>query len=393
MRFALLAYPDLDPEQSANFLSFTEERAKYTLGIGGRFRILDFIFSMAHKTDVRHILLYQDRTEEQLQGFLQNYVRSDDLMRIHLFQADMHNFIQDTINVLKSSRIDAVIMYGGDNPVLFDMNWAAQNFLEINKPLVQYIIKNPIQSKFYGARSKYRVLFAKRETFITILQTIQKETKKTINIFERIHNLSNMQEIPTLNVHGLYANLHTITDYYMFNMNLLQYKQQLDPFLRDMGAGSFLAQKGSTLIGKNGTIYNSIIAEGCDIDGTVVDSIIFPGVSIHKGAEIIGSVILPNNHIGSHAKVYHSIVEEAQDRQAKDTALNIGDHCLIGKMDSQFMGSNSMYPDLLKDGLTVIGRNCSIPRKVKIGANCFISPMTNKMKIKMYNRVTDGAVL
>lgn len=393
MRFAIVAYPELSSDLNHYWLSFTERRAKYCLGIGGRFRIVDFLFSIARQVDAPHILMYQTKEEENLHEFLQNYLVTNELMRLHLLQNDLHDFLADTMKVIKSSRIDAVIMYNADTPVLFDVDWMVNKFIETNKPLVLFNLKNPSKRYFDGDRSKFRVLFAKRETFLNQLEHVAQLKSRGRNVFEQLMNLSSMQDVPTITANGLYGILSTVSDYYSFNIKLLKYLEGVDKIFEQFRLGSFMPKKGTTTIGKDGVVYRSIISENSRIDGMVIDSIIFPGVHIEKGAEIVGSVILPNNWIGSGAKVYHALVEEASPRSSKDMSLNIGSQCSIGRLDNYSRGSNLEYPESIKDGLTVIGRDCSIPKKVKIGANCFISPETNRLKIKMYNRVTDGAVL
>ncbi len=393
MKYAIIAYPGFREENSSNFLTFLDNKSKFELGIGGRFRTIDFLFSMTRNVDARHIFLYQDRESDNLQHFLQNYVFPEELMRIHLLQKGLHQFIADTIKILKTSRVEAVIMYNADNPALFDISWMAQKFQEIRKNSVQFVLKNIGKANLSSKKTKFRVLFMEKEIFIDQLRTMESLEAKGLNFFERIMNESAIHGVPVLQANGYHGYINNIVDYYQFNLAILEQWETLNQIYSDFRLGSFLPQKGNSVIGEGGLVYNSVISEGCQIHGSVVDSIIFPGVYIHEDAEIVGSVILPYNHIGKSAKLYRTILDEAAPRSAKDNTFNIGEYCLVGKMDRDITGNNSLYPEILHDGLTVIGRNCAIPRKVKIGANCFISPQTDNVKIKMYNRVLDGAVL
>jgi ADP-glucose pyrophosphorylase len=390
MRYALICFPS---QEKQKFLSFTEKKSKFELGIGGRFRIIDFPLSLAQHVDVRQIILYQNSSEGNLQNFLQNYLSNKELMRLHLLQKGIHNFLQDTYSILKTGKIDAIIMYNGDNPALFDIGWMAQKFSEMNKPKALFLLKKTFHKELENDRTNFKILFAKRDIFLSTLKKIMNENLNTPNIFERIINESVVKSMPQIQTQGFFSTVSNISEYYKFNMKILHSQWEADQVFKKLKVGSFLVKKGSSTLSRESIIYNSIISENCQIKGTVIDSIIFPGVHIGKETEVVSSVILPNNRIGDYAKIFHSILEEAEDRNVKDFGLNIGDYCLIGKMNDKMVGYNSNYPELLKDGLTVIGRNCSIPRKVKIGANCYISPETNKLKIKMYNRVVDGASL
>jgi glucose-1-phosphate adenylyltransferase len=55
---------------------------------------------------------------------------------------------------------------------------------------------------------------------------------------------------------------------------------------------------------------NSLIANGCRIEGTVVNSILFRGVHVHKGATVSNSIIMQNGIIGLNSFVQHSILDK-----------------------------------------------------------------------------------
>ena len=62
-------------------------------------------------------------------------------------------------------------------------------------------------------------------------------------------------------------------------------------------------------VGGNATIKRSSITEGCNIYGTVIHSVIFAGVDIEEGAEVVDSVVMPGAVIRSGAKVHRAIIE------------------------------------------------------------------------------------
>ena len=63
-------------------------------------------------------------------------------------------------------------------------------------------------------------------------------------------------------------------------------------------------------IGENGSVKNSLIAEGCEIEGTVINSVIFSGVTVEKGAVVKDSVIMRNCRIKESATVNYSILDQ-----------------------------------------------------------------------------------
>ena len=61
-------------------------------------------------------------------------------------------------------------------------------------------------------------------------------------------------------------------------------------------------------VGDNAIIKNSVVTEGCEIDGEVVNSIIFRGAVVERGTVIHDSIIMPDAVIKAGAKVEHAIV-------------------------------------------------------------------------------------
>lgn len=77
-------------------------------------------------------------------------------------------------------------------------------------------------------------------------------------------------------------------------------------------------------IGNHAELRNSNVTEGCVINGHLENSIIFPGVTIEKGAVVKNSVIMPDCHIGEGAVIEYSILA---------TAVEVGAGAKIGHMD------------------------------------------------------------
>ena len=72
-------------------------------------------------------------------------------------------------------------------------------------------------------------------------------------------------------------------------------------------------------IGAGAEINNSMISEGCQIYGKVVNSILSGGVVVEEGAEIHDSVIMDDVTVESGAKVYMSIID--MDTVVKEGAV------------------------------------------------------------------------
>ncbi len=59
----------------------------------------------------------------------------------------------------------------------------------------------------------------------------------------------------------------------------------------------------------NGKVANSLISQGCEIDGIVENSVLFGGVKVARGAYIRNSIIMQDTVVREGASVYYSIVD------------------------------------------------------------------------------------
>ena len=85
-------------------------------------------------------------------------------------------------------------------------------------------------------------------------------------------------------------------------------------------------------IGADAQVQNSMIAEGCEVDGTLRGSVLFAGVTVERGAVVEDSVVMPNTLICAGAVVRRAIVAEnctiARDCEVGQAG---GDIALVGQ--------------------------------------------------------------
>lgn len=117
---------------------------------------------------------------------------------------------------------------------------------------------------------------------------------------------------------GYWKDVGTIDSLWEANMDLLQDKpafEMNDPSWKIYSVSDSLPPH---YMGPNGQARSSLISEGSSIDGTVENSVIFPGVKIAKGAKVVNSVIMPFAVIGENAYVDKAII--AQNAEISATA-------------------------------------------------------------------------
>lgn len=109
---------------------------------------------------------------------------------------------------------------------------------------------------------------------------------------------------------GYWKDVGTIQSLWQANMDLLADEPSLDlnnPNWRIYSGNQNLPPH---FIGPNGSAKSSLIAEGADILGSVVNSVIFYDVTIEEGARVSDSVVMPGTVIKKGAVVDKAIIGE-----------------------------------------------------------------------------------
>ncbi len=147
---------------------------------------------------------------------------------------------------------------------------------------------------------------------------------------------------------GYWKDVGTIDSLWESNMDLLDPNTTLD--VKNIYSRNPVMPP--QYIGQQACIQNSIVADGCEVDGKLEFSILFPGVKIGKGAVINSSIIMPGTVIGDGAVVQYAIVSE-------NTV--VGNNAVIGSKPEDVENRDDW-------GIAVVGDN------LKIGDNVVIAP-------------------
>lgn len=109
---------------------------------------------------------------------------------------------------------------------------------------------------------------------------------------------------------GFAAQIRSIQEYYDRSMQLLDPAIRAELFTPERPIRAKGADKTSTYVGSEGRCINSLVAEGCRIEGTVVNSILFPGVTVERGAEVQGCILFRGTCVRRNARLAHVITDK-----------------------------------------------------------------------------------
>ncbi|MBE6629323.1 MAG: glucose-1-phosphate adenylyltransferase [Ruminococcaceae bacterium] len=109
---------------------------------------------------------------------------------------------------------------------------------------------------------------------------------------------------------GYWRDVGTLESLWQANMDLIGEHPAFDLF---RGNGRIFSRSdGSTpqYVGAHGSVQESILSQGCRIDGRVERSVLSPDVVVEEGACVIDSVLMNGAHVEKGATVVHSILDE-----------------------------------------------------------------------------------
>jgi glucose-1-phosphate adenylyltransferase len=158
---------------------------------------------------------------------------------------------------------------------------------------------------------------------------------------------------------GYWQDVGTIQSFWEANMALLDDNPELDLYDREWLIHTRSEERAPAKIGATAQVHRSLISHGCVVDGTVVNSVLSPGVRVEVGAVVRDSIIMFDTVIRTGAVV---------DRAILDKEVMVGQGAIIGE-GPDFDTPNKAEPTRLNTGITVVGKQSVIPRGTRLGRN------------------------
>ena len=99
---------------------------------------------------------------------------------------------------------------------------------------------------------------------------------------------------------GFYAGITSLQAYYDSNMSMLNADIRHEVF-GDRSVFTKIRDSAPTKYGKSALVKNSMIADGCIIEGEVENSILFRNVKVARGAVVKNSIVMQNTVLGENS--------------------------------------------------------------------------------------------
>ncbi|MGN1385930.1 MAG: glucose-1-phosphate adenylyltransferase [Bacillus sp. (in: firmicutes)] len=347
--------------QGSRLHVLTKQIAKPAVHFGGKYRIIDFTLSNCINSGIDTVGVLTQYQPLELNDYIDNG-EPWDLDRtyggVHILPpyqgvtgGDWYkgtaNAIYQNMNFIDRYKPDYVIILSGDHIYKMDYNKMLDYHIEKNADCTIAVLSVPMEEA-----SRFGIMNANEDGSIYEFEEKPKNPKSNkasmgVYIFKKealFRYLTQDEADPTSSkdfgknvipamlkagermfaypFEGYWKDVGTLQSLWEGNMDLLGERPQLD--LRDnKWKISYRHYPDHPhFIGKHGSVKNSVIAEGCEIEGTVINSVLFSGVTVEKGAVIKDSVVMRNTYINEGANVQYSII---------DSGVYVGTDCQVGQ--------------------------------------------------------------
>jgi len=156
---------------------------------------------------------------------------------------------------------------------------------------------------------------------------------------------------------GYWGYTRTIDEYWQTSMDLLGENPKIDLEAWDIRTNLShrnIADRQPVKIGPRGSLDNSMAYNGCIIEGTVRNSILFPGVRVMAGAEINDSILFFDNIVHEGVQL-NRVVSDVNTVYSRNVQVGAP----VCEKPSR---------------VSVIGWNNTVPEGLHIGCGCRVAP-------------------
>ena len=153
------------------------------------------------------------------------------------------------------------------------------------------------------------IYILKRELLIALLEECNSHGK-----YDFVKDVI-INKLPTLNIYGYkfegyWRNLNSINAYYRINMEMLNPEIRYQLFEQHGKVYTKVKDEPPAKYNEEAEVRNSIIADGCIIEGTVINSVLFRGVTIKRNAVVKDCIIMQDSVIEEDVDIESLIIDK-----------------------------------------------------------------------------------
>jgi len=339
-------------ENDARLRELTLLRAVAALPVAGRYRIIDFPLSSMVNTGIRNIGVITQKNYHSLMDHLGSgkewdlHGKNDGLVILPPYltreNVGLYNGLVDALHsnagYLRRSKQEYVILATSHAIFNTDFNRMIRFHTEKNADITLLYTDDPSmrkmandnESSFCTTDADNRItglevspVTPSREHMVIEVCLIKREMLRHL-VDQAAANgqhdflrglLQPLVNEGTLRVYGYEQKgrvwrIESVQDYFRFNMDLLNSRVRGELFCREYPVYTKLRDDMPARYVGDVTVSNSLVADGCVIEGTVINSVLFRGVRIDKGAVVRNSVLMQDAEVQSDAELDCCILDK-----------------------------------------------------------------------------------
>lgn len=332
-------------EKEDNILNLTRNRTVASVPLAGRYRVVDFVLSNMVNSGIQNIGVFTKSKSRSLMDHLSGGKPWDlDRKRGGLFvfnfgigntsMEDVEMF-RNNIDYLQLSRENNVILSSSYMICNIDYEEAVKFHEQSGKDITIIYKKADNCSKSFmdcdvlNINNENRVLSVGKnigvqnennicmEMFImkkkTLIDLIYKcvTTGVCRKIKHAIYRTLEEYNVTAYEFKGYVECVNSIKSYYKINMDFLDVKVSNELFFNNGLVYTKVKDEAPTKYSYDSNVSNSLIANGCIIEGTVENSIISRRVRIKRGAVVKNCIIMQNCEIDEDAQLDNIITDKS----------------------------------------------------------------------------------
>ena len=334
--------------QGSRLYDLTKQTAKPAVTFGGKYKIIDFPLSNCINSGIDTVGVLTQYQPLALNEYIGNGEPWDldrsrgGLSVLPPYQGNKAsvwykgtaNAIYQNINFIKQYNPDYVLILSGDHIYRMDYAKMLEHHKKTGASCTVATITVPIEeaSRFgicntnpdnsiYEFEEKPKnpknnqasmgIYIFNAKILIDYLEADEADENSSNDFGKNIipNLLNNGEKLFAYKFEGYWKDVGTISSLWEANMDLIGTDPILNMADRDFRIFSRNVARPPQFIGSKAKIENSLISEGCKINGTVINSILSGGVVIEEGALVKDSVIMEDVTVKSGGKVYSAIVD------------------------------------------------------------------------------------
>lgn len=325
----------------------TKERTMGSVLFGGRYRLIDFPLSNMVNSGIDEVGVITKSNYQSLLDHLGSG-REWDLARknggLHLLppfshvQSGMYRGRLEALygvwDFIKSSGADYVVLSDCDVVLNMDFSKVVDAHIETGADITAVYVKDVISSEqaqnatVFGINDEGRIvdvllnphisgacnlslnIFVLSKEFLKNI--VLEAASKSLFSFEQaiLQGRTHEYKIMSYRHDGYYSKITSMETFYKANMSLLNSENRSKLFLENKPIYTKVRDNPPTKFGIGACVKNSLIGDGCIIEGTVENCVLFRGVKIGKGAVVKNAILMQDTVIGAKCDINYIITDK-----------------------------------------------------------------------------------